>query len=106
MSKHANLGYIGLGNLGAPMAKRLVDSPGGITVYDIRVEALTPVTEAGATLADSVADVAAADIISVTVNVTDELRAQGPPLGVRTAWWAPASTTLSAPVQMGAGSKS
>lgn len=62
------LGYIGLGNMGAPMAKRLVDWPGGVTVFDVRTEAMTPLAEAGAGLADSVADVAAAaDIISVTV---------------------------------------
>ncbi len=67
MSEDVKLGYIGLGNMGAPMAKRLVDWPGGLIVYDIRAEAMTPLAEAGATLADSVADVAAADIISVTV---------------------------------------
>ncbi len=67
MTDHEKLGYIGLGNMGAPMAKRLVNWPGGVIVYDIRAEAMTPLAEAGATLADSVADVAAADIISVTV---------------------------------------
>jgi 3-hydroxyisobutyrate dehydrogenase-like beta-hydroxyacid dehydrogenase len=67
MTENVRLGYIGLGNMGAPMAKRLVDWPGGVIVYDIRAEAMTPLAEAGATLADSVADVAAADIISVTV---------------------------------------
>ena len=30
------LGYIGLGNMGAPMAERLVDWPGGVTVFDVR----------------------------------------------------------------------
>jgi 3-hydroxyisobutyrate dehydrogenase-like beta-hydroxyacid dehydrogenase len=67
MIENVRLGYIGLGNMGAPMAKRLVDWPGGVTVYDVRAEAMTPLAEAGATLADRVADVAAADIISVTV---------------------------------------
>jgi 3-hydroxyisobutyrate dehydrogenase-like beta-hydroxyacid dehydrogenase len=67
MTEQVKLGYIGLGNMGAPMAKRLIDWPGGVMVYDVRVEAMTPLAEAGATLADSVADVAAADIISVTV---------------------------------------
>jgi 3-hydroxyisobutyrate dehydrogenase-like beta-hydroxyacid dehydrogenase len=67
VSDQLKLGYIGLGNMGAPMAKRLVDWPGGVTVYDVRAEAMTPLAEAGATLADSLADVAAADIISVTV---------------------------------------
>lgn len=61
------LGYIGLGNQGTPMAKRLVDWPGGLLVFDVRAEAMTPLAELGASLADSVADVAQADVISVTV---------------------------------------
>jgi 3-hydroxyisobutyrate dehydrogenase-like beta-hydroxyacid dehydrogenase len=68
------LGYIGLGNMGAPMAKRLVEWPGGVTVFDVRTEAMTPLAEAGATLADSVADVAVADIISVTVLNDEQVR--------------------------------
>ncbi len=84
--KDVKLGYIGLGNMGAPMAKRLVEWPGGVTVFDVRTEAMTPLAEAGAALADSVADVAAADIISVTVlndeqvrTVVDELAAHAKP---------------------------
>ncbi|HWX98337.1 MAG TPA: NAD(P)-dependent oxidoreductase [Mycobacterium sp.] len=86
MTQEVRLGYIGLGNMGAPMAKRLVDWPGGVIVYDIRAEAMTPLAEAGASLADSVADVAAADIISVTVlddaqvrEVVGELAANAKP---------------------------
>jgi 3-hydroxyisobutyrate dehydrogenase-like beta-hydroxyacid dehydrogenase len=86
MTDHVKLGYIGLGNMGAPMAKRLIDWPGGITVYDVRAEAMTPLAEAGATVADSVADVAAADLISVTVlddaqvrEVVGELAANAKP---------------------------
>jgi len=56
------------------MAKRLVDWPGGVTVFDVRTEAMTPLAEAGATLADSLADVAAADIISVTVLNDEQVR--------------------------------
>ena len=67
MSERVALGYIGLGNMGAPMAKRMIEWPGGVTVYDIRTEAMTPLAEAGASLADSIADVAAADIVHVTV---------------------------------------
>ena len=84
--ENARWGYIGLGNMGAPMAKRLLDWPGGLTVYDIRAEAMTPLAEGGASLADSVADVAAADIISVTVlndaqvrEVVGELAAHAKP---------------------------
>src|SRR6202453_1992669 len=86
MTDDLKLGYIGLGNMGAPMAKRLVDWPGGLTVFDVRTEAMTPLVEVGATLADSVADVAAADIISVTVlndaqvrEVVGELAANAKP---------------------------
>jgi 3-hydroxyisobutyrate dehydrogenase-like beta-hydroxyacid dehydrogenase len=68
------LGYIGLGNQGAPMAKRLVEWPGGLIVFDVRTEAMTPLAELGATLADSVADVANADVISVTVLNDEQVR--------------------------------
>src|ERR1700758_1332185 len=68
------LGYIGLGNMGAPMAKRLVNWPGGLIVFDVRAEAMTPFAEAGAQLADTVADVAAADVISVTVLNDEQVR--------------------------------
>ncbi|MDO3400083.1 NAD(P)-dependent oxidoreductase [Mycolicibacterium neoaurum] len=61
------LGYIGLGNQGGPMAKRLADWPDGLIVFDVRTEAMTPLAELGAQLADNVADVAKADVISVTV---------------------------------------
>ncbi|WP_082686436.1 NAD(P)-dependent oxidoreductase [Mycobacterium sp. IS-3022] len=74
MTDELKLGYIGLGNMGAPMAKRLVQWPGGLVVFDVRAEAMTPLAEVGATLADSVADVAAADIISVTVLNDEQVR--------------------------------
>jgi 3-hydroxyisobutyrate dehydrogenase-like beta-hydroxyacid dehydrogenase len=61
------LGYIGLGNMGAPMAKRLVGWPGGLTVFDVRAEAMQPFVDAGARAAENLADVAGADVISVTV---------------------------------------
>ena len=68
------LGYIGLGNQGAPMAKRLVDWPGGLVVFDVRTEAMTPLVELGATPADDVAEVSKADVISVTVLTDDQVR--------------------------------
>jgi 3-hydroxyisobutyrate dehydrogenase-like beta-hydroxyacid dehydrogenase len=60
--------------MGAPMAKRLVDWPGGLIVFDIRTEAMTPFAENGAQLADSAADVAEADIISITVLDDEQVR--------------------------------
>jgi len=75
MTDQLKLGYIGLGNMGTPMAKKMSEWPGGLTVYDIRTEAMTPLAEKGASLADSVADVAVADIISVTVLNDEQVRA-------------------------------
>ena len=63
----ARLGYIGLGNIGAPKARRLVGWPGGLIVYDVRPDAAAVFADAGATVATDVAEVAAADVISVTV---------------------------------------
>ena len=75
MTDEPKLGYIGLGNQGAPMAKRLASWPGGLVVFDVRVEAMTPLAELGASLADSVADVAVtADVISVTVLTDAQVR--------------------------------
>ncbi|TGD84119.1 NAD(P)-dependent oxidoreductase [Mycolicibacterium sp. CH28] len=68
------VGYIGLGNQGAPMAKRLVTWPGGLVVFDVRTEAMTPLAELGAQLANSVADVAQADVIEVTVLNDEQVR--------------------------------
>jgi 3-hydroxyisobutyrate dehydrogenase-like beta-hydroxyacid dehydrogenase len=86
MSEDLRLGYIGLGNMGAPMATKMTEWPGGVTVYDIRTEAMTPLVEKGASLADSVADIAAADIVHVTVlddaqvrEVVSELAAHAKP---------------------------
>ena len=86
VSEEFRLAFIGLGNMGTPMAKRMVDWPGGLIVFDVRTEAMTPLAEVGASLADSVADVAAADIISVTVlndaqvrEVVSELAAHAKP---------------------------
>ena len=62
------LGCIGLGNMGAPMAKRLLDRPGRLTVLDTRPEAVAPFTAAGARAADDPADLAReCDVVCVTV---------------------------------------
>jgi 3-hydroxyisobutyrate dehydrogenase-like beta-hydroxyacid dehydrogenase len=62
------VGFIGLGNIGAPIAKRLLDRPEGLVVYDVRADAGTPFAEAGATVAASAAELAAqCAVISVMV---------------------------------------
>ncbi|WP_249357954.1 NAD(P)-dependent oxidoreductase [Nocardia cyriacigeorgica] len=54
--------------MGAPMAQRLLEWPGGLTVCDTRAEAVAPFTEAGAESASSAAELAAkCAVISVVV---------------------------------------
>ena len=61
------VGFIGLGSMGAPMAGRLVGWPGGVMVYDVRDEATARFAGTGADVAAGLADIAAADIVSVAV---------------------------------------
>lgn len=62
------VGFVGLGQMGALIARHLVDQPGGLVVYDVRPEATAPLADQGATVAASLGDLAAvADVISVMV---------------------------------------
>ena len=58
MDKH--LGFIGLGNMGVPMASRLVDAGYRLTVFDLRREAVDALRAKGAQAAASPAEVASA----------------------------------------------
>ncbi|GAB2526992.1 NAD(P)-dependent oxidoreductase [Nocardia heshunensis] len=69
------IGFIGLGNMGAPMAQRLTDWPGGLVVCDMRPDAVQPFTEAGAKAADSPAELAeSCRVISIVVLDDDQVR--------------------------------
>ncbi|MDH6283069.1 3-hydroxyisobutyrate dehydrogenase-like beta-hydroxyacid dehydrogenase [Prescottella agglutinans] len=71
----ATIGYIGLGNMGAPMATRLLERPGTLVVCDARPEATQPFAEAGADAVATPAEVAArATVISVTVLDDTQVR--------------------------------
>ena len=62
------VGFVGLGQMGALIAGHLVDRPGGLVVHDIRPESTAGLADRGATVAGSLAEVAAsADIVSVMV---------------------------------------
>jgi 3-hydroxyisobutyrate dehydrogenase-like beta-hydroxyacid dehydrogenase len=52
------IGFIGLGNMGAPMARRLIEAGHKLVVYDTRNDAVAPLVALGAQLASSPADVA------------------------------------------------
>lgn len=63
------LGFVGLGQIGAPMAKRWLDWDGGLTVFDVVADASAPFAERGATVAGSIPDLAAeCGVISLMVR--------------------------------------
>jgi 3-hydroxyisobutyrate dehydrogenase len=69
------VGFIGLGNIGKPMALRLTKWEGGLTVFDIAPEPLAELGAAGAKVAASVAELAAeCSVISIMVNTDDQVR--------------------------------
>lgn len=69
------VGFIGLGNIGAPMARRLLDWPDGLVVHDVRPEACDRYVAKGATAAATPGEVAAAaDVICVMVQNEDQVR--------------------------------
>jgi 3-hydroxyisobutyrate dehydrogenase-like beta-hydroxyacid dehydrogenase len=69
------VGFIGLGQIGAPMAGRLVEWPGGLQVFDVRPEAADALVAQGATLAASAAELGeACDVVSVMVLDDEQVR--------------------------------
>ncbi|EYT65399.1 3-hydroxyisobutyrate dehydrogenase [Dietzia sp. UCD-THP] len=84
----APVGFIGLGNMGAPIARRLLSWPGGLVVCDVRPEATEPFTAEGATSGATPAEVArTARLVSVTVLDDAQVRdvVDGPDGILRTA---------------------
>jgi 3-hydroxyisobutyrate dehydrogenase-like beta-hydroxyacid dehydrogenase len=66
---------VGVGNIGAAMAQRLVDWPGGFTVYDVRAEAIEPLVAAGARGVGSLAELGEhAAVISIVVRDDAQVR--------------------------------
>lgn len=69
------LGYVGLGNIGGPMAASLAKWHGGLTVFDVAVDAVTRLVDQGAKSAPSIPDLAAAaDVIGICVRDDAQVR--------------------------------
>jgi len=70
------VGFIGLGNMGTPLAGWVLEKKIALVVHDIRREAAAPVLERGAVWADSPRDVAAqCDVICICVPGPPEMQA-------------------------------
>ncbi len=69
------VGFIGLGNIGAPIATRLLDWSGGLVVFDVSPDACAELGERGAEVAPNAAEVACpADLVCVMVNTEAQVR--------------------------------
>jgi len=68
VTSKARVGFIGLGNQGAPMARRIADAGFPLTIWARRAEALLTFADADATVADTPAELgAASDVVGVCV---------------------------------------
>jgi 3-hydroxyisobutyrate dehydrogenase len=78
----AKIGFIGLGNMGAHMARNLIKAGHSLKVYDLNEEAVRYVAQSGATAAASAAEAAsgvefAITMLPVGANVRDALVGAG-----------------------------
>ena len=72
------LGFVGVGNMGGPMAGRLLDAGHHLSIYDIREEAMAPLLARGAKRANSSRAVAdAADIVFFSLPEPEDVRGEG-----------------------------
>lgn len=75
MSVAAPLGFVGLGNIGKPMAKRLLQWPAGLRVYDVAEQPVHELRDAGAEAAGSLAELASnVGLVCVMVRDDDQVR--------------------------------
>ena len=75
MAEH--LGFVGVGNMGGPMANRLIDAGHRLIVYDTRTEAMAPLVARGAAKATSTREVAdAADIVLFSLPTPEDVRGE------------------------------
>lgn len=75
-TKLPTIGFIGLGNMGSPMALNLVKAGYPLTVFDVVPDAVKQLAAAGAVAAASIAEaVAKADIVITMLPATEQARA-------------------------------
>lgn len=63
----ARIGFIGVGNMGGPMLRNLIGAGNEVTAYDVVEDARQAARDAGATLAATAADAAAAGDVVITM---------------------------------------
>jgi 3-hydroxyisobutyrate dehydrogenase len=69
MQREGTVGFIGLGNIGAPMASRLSGPNGALVVFDVHAPAMDPFVAEGAVAAADAAEVGAlAEVVCIVVQ--------------------------------------
>jgi 3-hydroxyisobutyrate dehydrogenase len=69
MHREGTVGFIGLGNIGAPMASRLAGPEGALVVFDVHAPAMEPFIAQGAHAAADAAEVGAlAEVVCIVVQ--------------------------------------
>src|SRR5258707_1750981 len=69
-----NVGWIGLGRVGYPMAERVLASGQALTVWNRTGSKAEPLAKKGAKLADKLEDLAAVDVLFTMVATGDDVR--------------------------------
>lgn len=70
MTEISTVGWIGLGNMGAPLATRLVKAGYDLAVWNRTAAKAAPVADAGASVADSVRGLASRDVVFSMVSTS------------------------------------
>src|SRR5258707_9447950 len=69
-----NIGWVGLGRMGYPMAERVLGAGHGLTVWNRTGSKAEPLAKKGAKLADKLEDLAAVDVLFTMVATGDDVR--------------------------------
>jgi 3-hydroxyisobutyrate dehydrogenase-like beta-hydroxyacid dehydrogenase len=74
--REQHIGFVGLGQMGGPMTRRLIAAGHALAVHDVRPEAVTALVGAGAAAAGSPAEVAdRAEVVLVSLPTPEAVRA-------------------------------
>ncbi len=73
MSDTSTIGWIGLGNMGAPLATRLVKSGYDVTVWNRTASKAQPVADAGASVGGTIRELASRDVVFSMVSTSGDL---------------------------------
>lgn len=75
MTEQLSIGFVGLGNMGLPMSRRLLEAGHEVLGFDVAEAARTAFADAGGTPVAELAGVAAADVLILMLPNSDVVEA-------------------------------